>query len=65
VILSGTRDQLTPPALARRMAEALPQARLVVLPGMGHMLPWEVPDLVTRTIADAAAATPALRAPAV
>jgi non-heme chloroperoxidase len=65
IILSGTRDRITRPALSRGMVEALPQARLVVVPGMGHMLPWESPDLVARTIAEAAAAAPTLQAPAV
>jgi pimeloyl-ACP methyl ester carboxylesterase len=65
VILSGTKDQITPPARSRRMAEVMPQARLVPLPGAGHMLPWEELDRVTETIAEVAAAVPALRAPAV
>jgi pimeloyl-ACP methyl ester carboxylesterase len=65
VILSGTKDQITPPARSRRMAEVLPQARLVALPGAGHMLPWEELDRVTETIAEVAAAVPAMQAPAV
>lgn len=65
VILSGTKDRVTRPELSRRMVEALPEARLVVLPGMGHMLPWEAPELVTSTIADVAAAAPALRVEAI
>ena len=62
VVLSGTRDRITPPRLSRLIVEALPQARLVALPGAGHMLPWEEADRVAATIADAAAAVPALRA---
>jgi pimeloyl-ACP methyl ester carboxylesterase len=65
VVISGTKDQVTRPGLSQRIAEALPGARLVVLPGMGHMLPWEAPDVVARTIAEVAAAAPTVQAPAV
>jgi pimeloyl-ACP methyl ester carboxylesterase len=42
-VLVGERDKLTPPALSRRLAKALPGARLVVLDHVGHMLPIEAP----------------------
>jgi pimeloyl-ACP methyl ester carboxylesterase len=35
-ILSGTHDRLTPLAHSRRMADELPHAELVVVPGAGH-----------------------------
>lgn len=41
VILAGTKDGLTPVSLSRRMAEAMPHAKLVVYAGAGHMLPYE------------------------
>lgn len=44
VVVSGTRDQLTPPAHGRRLVEVLPNARLHVVRDAGHMLPCEVPD---------------------
>ena len=40
-VLAGTRDRLTPVAMARTIAEALPSAQLTVFPGAGHMLPVE------------------------
>ncbi len=43
-VMVGTRDRLTPPAHARRLAALLPQSTLLVFPGAGHMLPLEVPD---------------------
>jgi pimeloyl-ACP methyl ester carboxylesterase len=43
LVLVGARDKLTPPALSRRLAKALPGARLVVLDDVGHMLPIEAP----------------------
>ena len=46
-IVVGTADQLTPPRRARAVAAAIPGARLVEVPGAGHMLPYETPDLLT------------------
>jgi pimeloyl-ACP methyl ester carboxylesterase len=44
-ILAGTQDRLTPVAHARRLAEALPGARLHVEPRTGHLLHAEHPRL--------------------
>ena len=41
LVLVGDQDRLTPPAQARRLAELLPDAELVELPGIGHMAPLE------------------------
>lgn len=41
LVLVGDRDLLTPPEHARRLAQHLPEARLVISPGAGHMLPLE------------------------
>jgi pimeloyl-ACP methyl ester carboxylesterase len=49
-IVVGTRDTLTPVAHSRSMAADIPGARLEVLPGAGHMLPFEAPDVVVRAI---------------
>jgi len=46
VVASG-RDRLTPAGHARRLAEAIPGARLTVVPATGHMLPMERPEVVT------------------
>lgn len=46
-VLVGERDRLTPPAHARRLASALPSARLTVAPQAGHMLPLERDNLVS------------------
>jgi non-heme chloroperoxidase len=56
VVVCGDRDRLTPPGRSRRIAALLPDARLEVLPGSGHMLPIEAPDRLTDLILDAAAA---------
>lgn len=49
-VLVGAKDRLTPVAHARRLADAVPGARLVVAPGAGHMLPLECDELVSGTI---------------
>lgn len=46
-VLVGTRDLLTPPTHARRLVAHLRRGTLELVPGAGHMLPLERPDLVT------------------
>jgi len=59
-VVVGSRDLLTPPRLGRGIAAVVPGARLVEVPGAGHMLPYEEPDLLAEIIgAAAAAAVPA------
>lgn len=41
VVLVGDHDRLCPPRHARAIAEALPQAEIVLLPGAGHMITYE------------------------
>ena len=47
LILVGSKDLLTPVDHSRAMAEALPNAHLVVVEGAGHMVALERPALVT------------------
>jgi pimeloyl-ACP methyl ester carboxylesterase len=57
-VLVGTRDRLTPPWHARRLAAALPRpVGLVELPGSGHMTPLTEPDVVATEIRRLAALT--------
>lgn len=46
-VLVGTRDVLTPPSHARRIADHAPGAVLTVVPDAGHMLPLERDALVS------------------
>lgn len=60
VAVAGEEDELTSAAEMRNVARALPHGRLVVVPGAGHLLPLEAPDLVTELlVALAAEAAPA------
>ena len=50
LIIVGAEDVVTPPESARRMAGAIPGARLVVVPNAGHMTPVEQPSATTGAI---------------
>jgi pimeloyl-ACP methyl ester carboxylesterase len=50
MVVVGADDQITPPDLAREMADAMPDAELVVVPGAGHLSPLENPDAVTAAL---------------
>jgi non-heme chloroperoxidase len=65
IVLSGTKDRLTVPAASRRIVDLLPRARLEVIPGAGHMLPWEAPDRVVAAITRLVAVAPAVAPEAV
>jgi pimeloyl-ACP methyl ester carboxylesterase len=59
VVLAGERDRIVPPELTERLAAEIPGARLVRLPGAGHMVilerPSEVNEAITSLVAAAAA----------
>jgi pimeloyl-ACP methyl ester carboxylesterase len=52
LVLCGRDDALTPPALSREIADAIPDARLIELPACGHLSSIEQPDLVNRAFED-------------
>lgn len=47
LVVVGEQDTLSPPADAEAMVDALPDARLVVVPGSGHLTAVEAPDAFT------------------
>ena len=53
-VVAGTHDQLTFLHVNEEIAELIPGARLEVLHGHGHMLPFEAPDQITDCIVQAA-----------
>jgi pimeloyl-ACP methyl ester carboxylesterase len=50
LVVSGEADQLLPLEHAAEMADAIPGARLAVMPGCGHLPPLEDPDNTTLLI---------------
>jgi non-heme chloroperoxidase len=52
VVVVGSRDPITPLRQARAIAATIPDARLEVVDGAGHMLPLEAPDPLADLIAE-------------
>ena len=52
LVVAFTEDVVTPPALAREVAAAIPGARYVEIPGCGHFGFVEAPDTVNRILAE-------------
>jgi len=50
LVITGDSDSLMPMPTSQVMADALPNGRLVVLPGAAHLTNMEVPELFNRTI---------------
>jgi pimeloyl-ACP methyl ester carboxylesterase len=48
----GEHDALTPPAMARAMADAAPQSRYVEIKDAGHLPPLENPEAVTEALVE-------------
>ena len=56
LVVGGEEDALTPPKYQRFLAERLPRAQIELVPGQGHMLPFEAPALLARPMRAWAAA---------
>jgi pimeloyl-ACP methyl ester carboxylesterase len=50
LLVWGELDARSPLTVARQFEEAIPEARLVVIPGAGHLSNLERPDLVNLTV---------------
>jgi len=50
LLVRGARDPLVPERWARRMAELLPNGRLVTIPGAAHALTYEAPLELARVV---------------
>ncbi len=57
LVLVGEQDALTPPALSQKMAAAISGARLVQIPGAGHLTPMEKPGAVAAALGEFFAAS--------
>jgi pimeloyl-ACP methyl ester carboxylesterase len=51
LVLAGDKDLLTPGAHSAEIAERLPDAELVLVPGAGHLVLFEQPDTVGAALA--------------
>ncbi|MFC7380150.1 alpha/beta fold hydrolase [Brevundimonas sp. GCM10030266] len=52
LVLVGDQDGVTPPEHAREMADAIPGARLVIVPDAGHISTLEQPEAVNAALTD-------------
>lgn len=52
LVVVGQEDEMTPPATARALTDAIPSAAMTVIPGAGHLAPLEAPTAVTRVCAE-------------
>lgn len=50
LVLVGEGDAITPPEIAREMAEMIEWASLVIVPGSGHLSTLEQPERVTQAL---------------
>jgi pimeloyl-ACP methyl ester carboxylesterase len=51
VVITGDTDTAVSPSIhSRRLAATVPNAKLIVLPGIGHMVQYAAPELVVREV---------------
>jgi 3-oxoadipate enol-lactonase len=50
LVITGSEDRLVPPANSQVLAQAIPGARLLLLPGAGHVFPLEREDETVRAL---------------
>ena len=50
LVLVGADDAITPPDEAQKMAEAIPDAQIVIIPDAGHLAPLENPEATNEAI---------------
>jgi pimeloyl-ACP methyl ester carboxylesterase len=58
LVIHGDEDPLVPPGNGRQTAAAIPGARLILIPGMGHALPEQVWPQVVDAIVDVTSRSP-------
>ena len=52
IVVMGQEDEITPPAMGRRLKDAIPAASLTAIAGAGHVVPLEAPTATSRVLAE-------------
>jgi len=52
LLVVGAEDTFTPPETMQRMETVLPDARLLIVPAAGHLVPLEAPDVFNAAVAE-------------
>jgi pimeloyl-ACP methyl ester carboxylesterase len=52
LLICGAEDTITPPAVMKAMENVLPRGRLLVVPGAGHLVPLEAPEIFCGALLD-------------
>jgi pimeloyl-ACP methyl ester carboxylesterase len=63
VVVTGDRDRVVPLKQSETLAAALPDAELLKVPGAGHLIILERPDLINEVIIDLVTRATAGRVP--
>ena len=58
LLVGGDRDDITPVAVQHRLLSLFPDATLVMVAGVGHLIHYEAPDQAARAIQEFLKATP-------
>lgn len=59
LVICGSEDKMTPPALSQCLGEKIPDAKLVLIPGAGHFVMLENPEAFNAALFDFVNALPA------
>lgn len=52
LLVVGAEDQITPPACLEAAEAIIPNAKLLIVPAAGHLVPLEAPDVFNRAVAE-------------
>jgi pimeloyl-ACP methyl ester carboxylesterase len=52
LVVCGAEDKMTPPALSQYLGENIPEARLALIPGAGHFVMLENPEVFNAALTD-------------
>jgi 3-oxoadipate enol-lactonase len=52
LVMTGALDHETPPAYGQALSDALPAATFRIVPGAGHLLPAEAPEVVNAALVE-------------